>query len=137
MAGLSAVAPAAGEPPADPPFFTEEELDALYQRDPVEAMRISRRQAMLQRELDTRAPVAADVPPPSEAQVREVLEKARRVLARDGGDLELVGVAGDTVRVRLRGNCVGCPRSVIDLKHVVEKTVRQHFPGIRKVENTY
>lgn len=120
-----------------PPFYTEEELDALYEKDPVEAMRISRRQVMLRRELESRAPAAADARPPSAEEVAEVLEKARRVLLRDGGDLELVGIEGTVVRVRLKGNCVGCPRSVIDLKHVVEKAVRQRFPQIRRVENTF
>ncbi|MFZ5556918.1 MAG: NifU family protein [Pseudomonadota bacterium] len=120
-----------------PPFYTEEELDALYEKDPMEALRISRRQVMLQRELESRAPAAADAPPPSAEEVAEVLEKARRVLLRDGGDLELVGIEGTVVRVRLKGNCVGCPRSVIDLKHVVEKAVRQRFPQIRRVENTF
>jgi hypothetical protein len=33
--------------PPNPPFYTEEELDALYERDPVEAMRISCEQAAL------------------------------------------------------------------------------------------
>lgn len=121
----------------DPPFYTDDELDALYERDPVEAMRISRRQARLRRELEAGAPASAHAPPPTEAEVREALEQARRVLARDGGDLELVAVAGDTVRVRLKGNCVGCPRAVIDLKHVVEQAVRQRFPQIRRVENVY
>lgn len=127
----------APEKAIEPPFYTDAELDALYEKDPVEAMRISRRQAMLQRELEGRGVAGADAPPPSAAEVAPVLEKARRVLARDGGDLELVEVAGDVVRVRLKGNCAGCPRSVIDLKQVVEKAVRQQFPQIRKVENVF
>ncbi len=129
--------PVAPDKAIEPPFYTDEELDALYQKDPVEAMRLSRRQALLQRELDASAAAAAGAPPPSAAEVATVLEKARRVLLRDGGDLELVEVAGDVVRVRLKGNCVGCPRSVIDLKHVVEKAVRQQFPQIRRVENVF
>ncbi|PZP50983.1 MAG: hypothetical protein DI596_14820 [Azospira oryzae] len=121
----------------DPPFYTDEELDALYERDPVEAMRISRRQAMMLRELEARAAASTGAPPPSEAELRDALERARRVLLRDGGDLELVEIAGTVVRVRLKGNCVGCPRSVLDLKHVVERAIRQQFPQITKVENTF
>lgn len=120
-----------------PPFYTEEELDALYEKDPVEALRISRRQVMLMRELEANAAGNPDAPPPSAQQVADVLEKARRVLLRDGGDLELVEIQGTVVRVRLKGNCVGCPRSVLDLKQVVEKTLRQHFPQISRVENVY
>lgn len=121
----------------DPPFYTEEELDALYERDPMLALRISRRQAILARELEARASAAPDAPPPTEGELRSALERARRVLLRDGGDLELVEIAGTVVRVRLKGNCVGCPRSVLDLKHVVERAIRQEFPQITRVENTF
>ncbi len=121
----------------DPPFYTEEELDALYERDPMLALRLSRRQAMLARELEARGSAAPDAPPPTEEEVRGALERARRVLLRDGGDLELVEVVGTVVRVRLKGNCVGCPRSVLDLKHVVERAIRQEFPQITRVENTF
>lgn len=120
-----------------PPFYTEEELDALYERDPIEALRISRRQAVLQRELEAKQAADPNAPPPTPEAVAEVLGKARRVLLQDGGDLELVEVQGTVVRVRMKGNCVGCPRSMLDLKHVVEKTLRQHFPQISKVENTF
>jgi len=41
------------------------------------------------------------------------------------------------LRVRLKGNCAGCPRSALDLKHVVEKLVRGRFPQIAAVENTF
>jgi toxin CptA len=121
----------------DPPFYTEEELDALYERDPMLALRISRRQAMLARELEARVAAAPDAPPPTEEELRSALERARRVLLRDGGDLELVEIVGTVVRVRLKGNCVGCPRSVLDLKHVVERAIRQEFPQITRVENTF
>lgn len=125
------------EPPPNPPFYTDAELDALYEKDPVEAMRISRRQALWLKALEDAPPVAADAPPPAREQVAEVLEKARQVLLQDGGDLELLAIEEGVVRIRLKGNCVGCPRSSLDLKNVVERTVRRHFPQIRKVENTF
>jgi toxin CptA len=121
----------------DPPFYTEEELDALYERDPMLALRLSRRQAMLARELEARTRAPHDAPPPTEKELQAALERARRVLLRDGGDLELVEIVGTVVRVRLKGNCVGCPRSVLDLKQVVERTIRQEFPQITRVENTF
>lgn len=123
--------------PPTPPFYTDEELDALYEKDPVESLRLSRRQALWLKALEE-APLAnPDAPPPTQEQVAEVLEKARQVLLQDGGDLELVAIEEGIVRIRLKGNCVGCPRSALDLKNVVERTVRRHFPQIRKVENTF
>ncbi|MEW6313565.1 MAG: NifU family protein [Pseudomonadota bacterium] len=120
-----------------PPFYTDEELDALYERDPVEAMRISRRQAMLMKELEARAAADPDAAMPGLEELAAVIEKIRRVLLQDGGDLELVGIEGKTVRVRLKGNCAGCPRATLDLKQVVEKTLRRHYPQIGRVENNY
>jgi len=121
----------------DAPFYTEEELDALYERDPVAALRISREQHRLQRELAAAGRADPNAPLPGVEEVRTVLEEARRILLRDGGDLELVELAGSVVRVRLKGNCVGCPRSVIDLKNVVEKLVRNRFPRITEVRNVF
>lgn len=125
------------EAPPNPPFYTDEELDAMYERDPVEAMRISRRQVMMLKELEAKRAADPDAPPPDREEVVKVLEKARRVLLQDGGDLELVDIQGTVVRIRLKGNCVGCPRATLDLKNVVERTIRQYFPQVTKVENTF
>ena len=44
---------------------------------------------------------------------RQVLDKVRPVLQRDGGDVELVEVSDDgVVLVRLKGACSGCPGAV-------------------------
>ncbi|CAH2598879.1 NifU family protein [Rhodovastum atsumiense] len=40
--------------------------------------------------------------------VAEVIAAARPDVQRDGGDIELVEIAGDRVRVRLTGTCIGC-----------------------------
>jgi toxin CptA len=138
MSGERRTAPGADAPAKlDAPFYTEEELDALYEIDPVAALRISRDQHALRRELEALAGADPSAPPPSEDEVRAALEDARRILLRDGGDLEFVSMSGNVLRIRLKGACVGCPRSALDLKHVVEAVVRKRFPGIGKVENTY
>jgi toxin CptA len=120
----------------DAPFYTEAELDALYETDPVAALRISREQHALKQQLEA-AGGDPDAPPPTETQVREVVEEARRILRRDGGDLEFVSLDSGVLRVRMKGACAGCPRGPLDLKNVVERMVRARLPAIRRVENTY
>jgi toxin CptA len=120
----------------DAPFFTEAELDALYEQDPVRALKISREQHRLQERLAAARPVDPQAPLPTEQAITEVLNEARSILLRDGGDLEFVALEGDVLRVRLKGNCAGCPRSALDLKHVVERLVRGRFPQIAAVQNT-
>ena len=116
-------------------WYTEAELDELYERNPRESLEVSRRQELARREAVQEE--IRDPPPLTEEGVRDALEEARRVLLRDGGDLELVALEGTVVRVRLKGACVGCPNSVLDLKTVVEKTVRRRFPQVTEVRNSY
>jgi len=40
-------------------------------------------------------------------QIEKALEKIRPALQADGGDVELVEVAGGVVKVRLKGACGG------------------------------
>jgi len=119
------------------PFYTDDELDELYERDPVLAMKISREQLQLQKQLEAARATDTDAPLPTAENIREVLEEARRILLRDGGDLELIALEGTVVRVRLKGNCVGCPRATLDLKNVVEALVRKRHPRITEVCNTF
>lgn len=116
-------------------WYTEAELDELYARDPKASLEISRRQEMARRAAVPQG--TGPEPPLTEAGVRDALEEARRILLRDGGDLELVALEGTVVRVRLKGACVGCPNSVLDLKTVVETTVRRRFPQVTEVRNSY
>lgn len=120
---------------ADTHWYSEDELDELEERDPLLAARIAQRQARI----DKLRPyiVNGETPPLTEAALIAVLEEARQILLRDGGDLELVAIQGTVVRVRLKGACVGCPNSMLDLKNVVEKIVRRTFPQVTEVQNTY
>lgn len=127
---------ATGDKPAIEPirFFTEEELDEMEQSDPDRAYRIARAQATTARQAQ-RAPAAGDAPP-DPAKVRQAVDDVRQILMRDGGDIELVDIRGQTVRVRMKGACVGCPHSVLDLQNVVEKVLKG-VPGVSEVLNTF
>lgn len=116
-------------------FYTEEELDALYQSEPLEAMRISRQQELAKRQAEHEP--APDGPPLEFEAVVRVLESTRQILLRDGGDIELVEISGTVLKVRMKGNCVGCPRAPLDLKNIVEKTVKKHFPQVTEVVNMF
>ena len=121
----------------DAPFYTEEELDAFYERDPVAALRISREQHQLRQLIDRASAADPTQPLPGAEELAAALDEVQRVLRRDGGDIELIGLAGSVLRVRMKGNCAGCPRSALDLKHVVEQLIRRRFPAVTRVENVY
>jgi NifU-like protein len=53
--------------------------------------------------------------------ITTAIEDLRPTLQRDGGDIELVDIDGDTVMVNLRGSCVGCQMSSITLSGVQER----------------
>jgi len=58
-------------------------------------------------------------------QVEKVLDDyVRPMLARDGGDVEIIDIKGQLVYVRLAGACGSCPGAATTLKLVVEKTLK-------------
>jgi NifU-like protein len=50
--------------------------------------------------------------------IEQAIEDMRPHLQRDGGDCELVKVEGNTVHIRLSGNCVGCQLASVTLSGV-------------------
>ncbi|MBU3912304.1 MAG: NifU family protein [Candidatus Omnitrophica bacterium] len=67
-------------------------------------------------------------------RVEKAIEKIRPFLQKDGGDIELVDITGNVVKVRLKGACSGCPMSHMTLKQGVEKALKEDVPEIEKVE---
>ena len=67
-------------------------------------------------------------------KVQKALAEIRPQIQADGGDIELVAVEGDTVKVRLRGACAGCPMSALTLKQGVERLIKAKVPDIQRVE---
>lgn len=66
--------------------------------------------------------------------VQAALDKIRPALQADGGDVELVEVEGNTVKVRLQGACKGCPMSQQTLKNGIEKFLMKEVPDVERVE---
>jgi len=78
------------------------------------------------------APAAPAVNYDALSPVRKVLllndlieREIRPMLARDGGNLELVDLDGDTVMVRLTGHCAHCAHASATLKELVESKLRE------------
>lgn len=67
-------------------------------------------------------------------KVESVLDKIRKALKMDGGDIELVDVLDDVVMVRLKGACSGCPFSQMTIKNFVERELKKAIPEVKKVE---
>ncbi len=70
-------------------------------------------------------------------QVKEVLDKLRPFLLRDGGDVELVDVEDGIVKVRLLGACGSCPSSTITLKAGIERALLEEVPGVKEIEQVF
>jgi Fe-S cluster biogenesis protein NfuA len=68
-----------------------------------------------------------------EDKVKEVLDKVRPYLVRDGGNVELVGIDGGTVKVKLVGACAGCPHSQMTLKNGIERILKEEVPEVKEV----
>ncbi len=68
-------------------------------------------------------------------KVEAALDKIRPALQADGGDVELVDVSKDgVVKVRLIGACAGCPMSAVTLAFGIERELKKHVPGVKRVE---
>jgi NifU-like protein len=50
----------------------------------------------------------------------------RPMLQKDGGDLELIDIKETTVYLELRGACAGCAGAGQTLKHLIERTLKEH-----------
>jgi Fe-S cluster biogenesis protein NfuA len=67
-------------------------------------------------------------------RVQQALDEIRPQIQMDGGDVELVAVEGQTVKVRLVGHCAGCPMSQMTLKNGIEAHLKSVVPEVQKVE---
>lgn len=69
-----------------------------------------------------------------ESRVRQALAQVRPYLQSHGGDVELVAIAPDAVRLRLSGSCHGCMASAETLKSRIEAAICELAPDVETIE---
>lgn len=73
-------------------------------------------------------------PHPVERRIIDALDSVRPYLGSHGGDVHLLAVDGDVVRLRFSGSCKSCPSSAVTLELAVEDAVREAAPEITSIE---
>ncbi len=67
-------------------------------------------------------------------RVSDALDRVRPYLGSHGGDVDLLEINGDTVRLAFKGSCKSCPSSAVTLELAVEDAVRAAAPEITSIE---
>lgn len=67
-------------------------------------------------------------------RVADALERVRPYLGSHGGDVHLLDIVGDTVRLQFAGSCKSCPSSAVTLELAVEDAIRAAAPEISSIE---
>ena len=67
--------------------------------------------------------------------VEKALEEIRPFLISDGGNIKLLSIEKNIVKVQLEGACSGCSVNQMTLKNGVEATIRKYAPHIEEVIN--
>ena len=63
------------------------------------------------------------------------LDVIRQSLQADGGDVALIDVTDDgVVTLEMQGACAGCPLSSLDKSEGIERILREHVPGVTRVQ---
>ncbi|ANW97364.1 hypothetical protein AXE80_14135 [Wenyingzhuangia fucanilytica] len=66
-------------------------------------------------------------------KVETALDEIRPFLESDGGNISLISIEDNIVKVKLEGACVGCNVNQMTLKNGVEATIKKHAPQIEEV----
>lgn len=70
-----------------------------------------------------------------DTRIQEALDRVRPYLGSHAGGVEYLGVDDDGVaRLRLQGNCDGCPSSTLTVKMAIEGALRDAAPELTGVE---
>src|SRR5258707_6007421 len=69
-----------------------------------------------------------------ERRIEDALDSVRPYLGSHGGDVTLLEVADDVVRLQFAGSCKSCPSSAVTLEFAVEDAVRAAAPEITSIE---
>ena len=67
-------------------------------------------------------------------RIEDALDSVRPYMGSHGGDVKLLGVVDDVVRLEFAGSCKSCPSSAVTLELTVEDAVRGAAPEIVTIE---
>ncbi len=67
-------------------------------------------------------------------RVERALDHVRPYLESHGGNVKLLGIDENVVRLRLEGSCKSCPSSTITMKLAVEKAIEEAAPEITQID---
>jgi Fe-S cluster biogenesis protein NfuA/nitrite reductase/ring-hydroxylating ferredoxin subunit len=73
-------------------------------------------------------------PHPVDRRIEDALDSVRPYLGSHGGDVNLLEVDGEVVRLQFAGSCKSCPSSAVTLELAVEDAVRAAAPEISSIE---
>ena len=65
----------------------------------------------------------------------ETIDIIRQGLQADGGDIALIDCTDDgVVTLEMQGACAGCPLSTYDMSEGIERILKEHVPGVTRVQ---
>src|ERR1700722_14009252 len=67
-------------------------------------------------------------------RVSDALDQVRPYLGSHGGDVDLIDITDDTVRLPFAGSCKSCPSSAVTLELTVEDAIRAAAPEVSTIE---
>jgi Fe-S cluster biogenesis protein NfuA len=68
-----------------------------------------------------------------ETRVGRALEKVRPYLKSHGGNVQLLAIEENSLRLRLEGSCHGCPSSAMTLKLAIEEALHEFAPDATEI----
>jgi Fe-S cluster biogenesis protein NfuA len=70
---------------------------------------------------------------PLQQKVEDALDTIRPYLEADGGNVEIVEISSDTLKIELKGACKTCNMSHMTMKAGIEETIRRAVPEIKQI----
>ena len=68
-----------------------------------------------------------------DARIQRALDRVRPYLGSHAGGVEYVGFADGVARLKLEGNCDGCPSSTVTVQLAIEGAVQDAAPEVTEV----
>ena len=79
--------------------------------------------------------IAEERPKVNRELLEATLDVIRQSLQADGGDVVLISCDDDgVVTLEMQGACAGCPLSSYDMSEGIERILREHVPGVTRVQ---